>query len=71
MLNLNLNNMEKLKSVLSKLDGYKTYLVVLIGLFILVSNTLGWISDPEMNSLLVAVGLAGLAGLRDGIAKKK
>lgn len=62
--------MEKLKALFTMLDGYKTYLVVLIGLAILVANTFGLISDPEMNSLLVAVGLAGLAGLRDGIKKK-
>ena len=58
-----------MNSVLSFLNGKKTYIVVLLGLVVIGASMLGVIDTETANSALVALGLGGAVTLRAAIAK--
>lgn len=55
--------------MLAKLDGYKTYILVGLGLAIVGLNVAGLITADQMNHMLEVIGLGSMATLRNAIAK--
>ncbi|MGB0714270.1 MAG: hypothetical protein ACPGXK_00215 [Phycisphaerae bacterium] len=46
---------------LEKLNGYKTYIGVILGTLVLMAESLGWITSDLREPLLIAIG--GLTGV--------
>lgn len=55
--------------MLAKLDGWKTYILVGLGLAIVGLNVAGLITADQMNHMLEVIGLGSMATLRNAIAK--
>lgn len=62
--------MNKLFEIISKLDGYKTYIVAIVTAVLNLLVAMNVISVDNLNQInVVLVALGGMA-IRDGIAKK-
>lgn len=62
--------MNKLFEIISKLDGYKTYLVAIVTAVLNLLVALGWVSVDNLNQINVVLAALGGMAIRDGIAKK-
>lgn len=56
---------------LNKLDGYKTYILVILIILIEVLEMTGYLDTAVANSLEVFLGAGGLAGIRHGLKTGK
>ena len=61
---------DSISNLVEFLKGKKTYIVVGLGLVVLTLKVTGVLDSTIADSILVALGMGGLATLRLGISKK-
>ena len=61
---------DSISNLVEFLKGKKTYIVVGLGLVVLALKVTGVLDSTIADSILVALGMGGLATLRLGISKK-